>query len=189
MPRLLLSFWLAAAIASPIDAVAEEACKPTQLKNPALKLAEVYAIGAGHAKAWKADAVPARVGNTSLGPLQADGSSIAWNLMFYSESAKASVSVTTFRGMLTCFAQQGTAGRIPDLKADFFRDGAKLYALGKQNGEALLAQGYFMMIDTAAAPSTRHATWYITYTSKDNKNGDLTVIVDANTGAVEKVLK
>jgi len=189
MRRSLLSLWLAAAIAWPIGAVAEEACKPTQLKNPALKLAEVYAIGAGHAKAWKADAVPARVGNTSLGPLQADGSSIAWNLMFYSESAKASMSVTTFRGMLTCWAQAGTAGRIPDLKPDFFRDGAKLYALGKQNGEALLAQGYFLMIDTAAAPSTRHATWYITYTNKDNKNGNLTVIVDANTGAVEKVLK
>jgi len=188
MRRSLLFLSLAAALAWPLCAAADEACKPTQLKNPSLKLAEVYAIGAGHAKAWKADAVPARVGNTSLGPLQPDGSSIAWNLMFYSESSKSSMSVTTFRGMLSCFAQPGPAGRIPDLKPDFFRDGAKLYALGKQNGEALLSQGYFMMIDTAAAPSTRHATWYITYSNKDNKNGDLTVIVDANTGAVEKVL-
>ena len=170
-------------------AAAEEGCKPTQLKNPALKLSDVYAIGAQHAKAWKADAVPARVGNTSLGPFQPDGSSIAWNLMFYSEGAKASMSVTTFRGMLTCFVQSGPAGRIPDLKPDFVRDGAKLYALGKEKGEALLSQGYLMMIDTTAAPGTRHATWYITYTNKDNKNGDLTVIVDANTGAVEKVLK
>ena len=189
MRRSLFFISLAAVIAWPLRAAADEACKPTQLKNPALKLGEVYAMGAGHARAWKADAVPARVGNTSLGPLQPDGSSIAWNLMFYSESTKSSMSVTTFRGMLTCFAQSGTAGRIPDLKPDFFRDGAKLYALGKQNGEALLAQGYVMMIDTAAAPSTRHATWYITYTSKDNKNGDLTVIVDANTGTVEKVLR
>jgi hypothetical protein len=172
-----------------IGAAAEEACKPTQLKNPALTLSEAYSIGASHAKAWKADAVPARVGNTSLGPFQPDGSSIAWNLMFYSESAKASLSVTTFRGMLSCWAQPGSAGRIPDLKPDFFRDGAKLYAIGKDKGAALLAQGYFMMIDTAAAPGTRHATWYINYTNKDNKNGDLTVIIDANTGAVEKVLK
>jgi hypothetical protein len=172
-----------------VSAAAEEACKPTQLKKPALTLSEVYSIGAGHAKAWKADAVPARVGNTSLGPFQPDGSSIAWNLMFYSESAKASLSVTTFRGMLNCWAQPGSAGRIPDLKPDFFRDGAKLYAIGKDKGAALLAQGYFMMIDTAAAPATRHATWYINYTNKDNKNGDLTVIIDANTGAVEKVLK
>ena len=172
-----------------VSAAAEEACKPTQLKNPALTLSEVYSIAAGHAKAWKADAVPARVGNTSLGPFQPDGRSIAWNLMFYSESAKASLSVTTFRGILNCWAQPGSAGRIPDLKPDFFRDGAKLYAIGKDKGAALLAQGYFMMIDTAAAPGTRHATWYINYTNKDNKNGDLTVIIDANTGAVEKVLK
>jgi hypothetical protein len=189
---LMKVFALCAALALAAQlgtASAEEPCKPVQLKNPALKLGEVYSIGSGHAKVWKTDAVPARVGNTSLGPLQPDGSSIAWNLMFYSESAKASMSVTTFRGMLSCYVQPGPAGRIPDLKPDFFRDGAKLYALGKQNGEALLAQGYFIMIDTAAAPETRHATWYINYSNKDNQNGKLSVIVDANTGAVEKVLK
>jgi hypothetical protein len=179
----------ALAVAWSACAAAEEGCKPTQLKNPSLTLAEVYKIGAGHAKAWKVDAVPARVTNTSLGPLQPDGGSVAWSLMFYSDSAKASMSVSTFRGMLTCWVQPGAAGRIPDLKPDFFRDGAKLYAIGKQNGEALLGQGYFMMLGTAAAPSTRHATWYINYTNKDNKNADLTVIIDANTGAVEKVLK
>jgi hypothetical protein len=98
------------------------------------------------------------------------------------------MSVTTFRGMLTCWADNGPAGRIPDLKPDFFRDGAKLYALAKQHGEALISQGYVVMIDTAAAPSNRHATWYINY-SKDNKDGGLSVILDANTGAVENVLK
>lgn len=166
---------------------AEEACKTQQLKQSPT-LSEIYAMASGYAKAWKADAVPARVGNTSLGPLQSNGSSVAWNLMFYSEAAKAHMSVTTFRGMLTCWADAGPAGRIPDLKPDFFRDGAKLYALAKQHGEALLSQGYIVMIDTAAAPSNRHATWYINY-SKDNRNGGLSVIIDANTGAVEKVLK
>jgi hypothetical protein len=170
------------------SAFAEEACKTQQLKNQAPTLPEIYTMASGYAKAWKADAVPARVGNTSLGPLQSNGSSAAWNLMFYSEAAKAHMSVTTIRGMLTCWADAGSAGRIPDLKPDFFRDGAKLYALAKQHGEALLSQGYIVMIDTAAAPSNRHATWYINY-STDNKNGGLSVIIDANTGAVEKVLK
>jgi hypothetical protein len=187
--RLLFVSLAFALLACPLAAGAEEGCKPTQLKNPALKLAEIYAVAAGHAKAWKPDAVTARVGNTSLGPLQPDGSSIAWNLMFYSDSAKASLSVTTFRGTLSCWAQPGPAGRIPDLKPDFFRDGAKLYALGKEKGASLLAQGYFIMIDTAAAPGTRHATWYINYSNKDNQSGKLSVIVDANTGAVENVLK
>jgi hypothetical protein len=184
-----LAMLLAAAAASTATgAHAAEACKMQQLKNPAPTLGEIYSAAAGYAKAWKVDAIPARVGNTSLGPLQPNGSSAAWNLMFYSESAKAHMAVNTFRGMLTCYADAGDAGRIPNLKPDFFRDGAKLYALAKQHGDALIAQGYVVMIDTAAAPSDRHATWYINY-SKDNKDGGLSVIVDANTGAVEKVLK
>ena len=108
--------------------------------------------------------------------------------MFFSESANANVSVSTFHGTYRCWAQSGPAGRIPDLKPDFVRDGAKLYGLAKLHGGALIDQGYRVMIGTAAAPGTRHATWYINY-DKDNKSGNITVIVDANTGAVEKVLK
>jgi hypothetical protein len=45
------------------------------------------------------------------------------------------------------------------------------------------------MIGTAAAPSNRHATWNINYSRDQGKDGNVTVIVDANTGAVEKALK
>jgi hypothetical protein len=140
------------------------------------------------AKAWKPDAVPARLGNTALGPLQPDGSSEAWNLQFYSKASKSHVAISTFRGSMTCWADAGEAGRIPDLKPDFLRDGAKLYALAKQHGAQYLAQGYTVMVQTAAAPDSRHATWYINY-SKENKDAPLSVIVDANTGAVESVMK
>jgi hypothetical protein len=74
------------------------------------------------------------------------------------------------------------------LKPGFVVDGAKLYGLAKQHGAALLGQGHTVSIQTAAAPSTRHATWYINF-EKDNKSGGITIIVDANTGALEKVLK
>ena len=176
------------AISWPLAATAEEACKSTQLKNPAPTLAEIYAMAETRAKAWKADAEPAQISNTILGPLQPNGSSAAWHLLFYSESAKAHVAIDTFRGSLNCFADAGSAGRMPAFKSDFLRDGAKLYALAQQHGEPLIAQGYVVMIGTAAAPSTRHATWYINY-SKEYKNGNVTVVVDANTGAVEQVLK
>lgn len=185
LPALLF----VAALFMPQAAPAEEACKTQQLKNPALTLSEMYGMAAGYAKVWKADAVPAQIANTSLGPLQPNGTSVAWNVMFYSDAAKAHMSVTTFRGMLNCWADPGPAGRIPDLKPDFVRDGAKLYAIAKQHGDALLAQGYFVMIGTAAAPSNRHATWNINYSRDQGKSGNLTVIVDANTGAVEKALK
>jgi hypothetical protein len=185
MTRLLL-LMLVAAWSAP--ALAEEACKPVPLKNPAPTLAEIYALALASAKAWKPDVVPTRVANTSLGPLQANGSSVDWIVTFYSPAAKSNVAMSTTRGTYRCWADAGSPGRIPDLKADFLRDGAKLYALAKEHGAALLGQGYSVMIGTAAAPETRHATWYITY-NKDNRNGNISVIVDANTGAVERVLK
>jgi hypothetical protein len=188
MKKRLVGILAVAVLALASAGRAQEACKTLQLKKPAVPLGEMYAMADKYAKAWKADAVPTRITNTSLGPLKPDGSSEAWNLTFYSKQADANVSINTFRGSLTCWAQAGAAGRIPDLKPDFYRDGAALYALAKQNGEDLLKQGYTVSLGTAAAPDTRHATWYINY-EKDNKSGGLSVIVDANTGKLEKVLK
>jgi hypothetical protein len=167
---------------------AQESCPMEQLKDPKLTLSDMYTKAEGKAKAWKADAVPARITNTSLGPLDEQGKSEAWNLMFYSPSANANVTINTFRGMFTCFAQAGTAGRLPDLKPTFARDGAKLYAIAKENGGTYISQGYDVSLGTAAAPSDRHATWNISF-SKDNKNAPILILVDANTGVLEKVIK
>jgi hypothetical protein len=171
------------------EALAEPACKTTTLKNAAPTLAEMYAMAERHAKAWKPDAVLVSISNTMLGPLQPDGSAAAWHLVFYSESAKSWASIDTFRGSLTCTANAGSAGRIPDLKPDFVRDGALLYGIARQHGEALIANGHGVMIGTAAAPSNRHATWNVSYQKDGGKDGGILVLVDANTGKVEKVLK
>jgi hypothetical protein len=74
-------------------------------------------------------------------PAEADGSSDAWTVSFFSASANAHVSVNTFRGGLNCWAQAGSAGRIPDLKPGFVIDGAKLYEIAKQHGDKFLADG------------------------------------------------
>ena len=180
---------LALAAALPLAAYAQEACKPLALKNPALKLDEAYRMAEERAKAWKPDAAPAQITNTILGPLKPDGTSEAWNIQFYSASANASVAINTFRGQLTCWAQAGAAGRMPDLKPGFVLDGAKLYAIAKQHGDKPIADGYFVMIGTAAAPSNRHATWNLNFSKADGKSSPPTILVDANTGAVEKVLR
>lgn len=166
---------------------AQEVCK-MEMNVPPMTLGEIYAKAEKIAKGWHADAVPARLGNTSMGPLDEKGRSAAWNLTFYSASADSNVAINTFNGMFTCYANKGGAGRIPDLKPNFLRDGAKLYAIAKEKGGELLAQGFQVSIQTAAAPSDRHATWYIAYSKPDGTNAQRTVIVDANTGAVEKVL-
>ena len=65
---------LALALAA-APAVAQEACKSVTLKNPAVKLDEIYRTAETHAKAWKPDVVPARMSNTILDPLKPDDSS------------------------------------------------------------------------------------------------------------------
>jgi predicted RecA/RadA family phage recombinase len=182
----LLAF---AMLAAAPGAAAEQACKTTTLKNPAPKLADIAAMAEINAKAWKPDAVLVQISNTSLGLLQPDGSAASWHIVYYSDSAKSGVSIDTFRGSLTCSVIAGGAGRIPDLRSDFMRDGAKLYLIAKDNGAALLAQGYGVKIGTAAAPSNRHATWNINYYKEGANDGGILVLVNANTGEVEKVLK
>ena len=103
--------------------------------------------------------------------------------------ANAHVAINTFRGQLTCWAQPGSAGRMPDLKPGFVLDGAKLHEIAKKHGEKPMAEGYFVTIGTAAAPSNRHATWNVNFSKADGKSSPPTIIVDANSGAVEKVLR
>jgi len=166
---------------------AQEAC-PMETGVPALTLSDMYKKAEAKARAWKSDVVTVRVTNTSMGPLDAGGHSEAWNLTFFSPSANQVVAINTFRGMFTCYVMPTAPGRIPDLKPDFFRDGGKLYAIAKEKGASYISQGYRVMVGTAAAPETRHATWYITYSKEDGTTAPFTVILDANTGAIEKVL-
>jgi hypothetical protein len=98
------------------------------------------------------------------------------------------VSISTFRGGLNCWAQPGPAGRLPDLKPGFFVDGAKLYAIASEHGAKWLADGYVVMIGTAAAPTTRRATWNIVYSKPDGRSAPRLVLVDANTGKLDKVI-
>jgi hypothetical protein len=163
-------------------------CPMEMMKDPKLTLSDMFTKSEAKAKAWKPDVVVESITNTSLGPLDELGKSEAWNLMFYSPAAKQQVNISTFRGMFNCYAIPGAPGRLPDLKSTFFRDGAKLYALAKQNGGSFIAEGYAVSLSTAAAPSDRHAMWYLNF-SKNNTNAPLSVIVDANSGAVEKVIK
>ena len=168
---------------------AEEACKTLQLKNPAPALAEVYAMADKAAKAWKKDAVPAQISTTSLGPLQPNGSAASWNIQFYSKEADSHVAMNVFRGSMSCWADKGPAGRIPDLKPDFFKDGAALYGIAKKEGGEFIAKGFNVDLGSSAAPSTNHAMWYLNFSKEKERNAPLTIVVDANTGAVEKVLK
>jgi len=150
--KRLLRLSIAALVFLASGARAQEACTMEQLSPAALSFGGIYAKALGKAKAWKADVVTARITNTSMRPLDEKGRSEAWNLLFFSPSANAQVAISTFRGMFTCHGMPGQPGRLPAFKADFLRDGAKLYALARQHGATYFTQGYAVAIDTAAAP-------------------------------------
>jgi hypothetical protein len=180
--------WLAALLLASSPAAAQEACKTLKVGKPLL-LADMYRMAEERAKAWKPDATFTSMSTTTLGLLKPDGTAASWHVVFASPSAGTHVSIDTNDGMLTCWASPGKGGRAADLAPGFFRDGAALYAIARQQGEALIAQGYGIMLGTAAAPGTRRATWNINYHKDGAKDGGLLVIVDANTGKVEKVIR
>lgn len=153
-----------------------------------MNLADMHAKSEKIAKPWMGDTLPPRITDTSMGPLDETGRSEAWNLTFDSPGGNASVTINTFRGMFTCYAPPGEAGRLPDLQPGFFRDGARLYAIAKEMAGNLIAEGYTVSVGTAAAPETRHATWYLHFEKADGKTAPRTILVDANNGAVEQVL-
>jgi hypothetical protein len=185
--------WLVAAVSMTVclsaASRAEEACKMIQLKDQAPTLSDVYATAEKAAKAWKKDAVPAQISTTSLGPLQPNGAAASWNIQFYSKESDSHVAMNVMRGTMTCWADKGPAGRIPDLKPDFFKDGAALYAVAKKEGGEFIGKGFHVDLGSSAAPTTNHAMWYLNFSKENERNAPLTIIVDANTGKVEKVLR
>ena len=96
---------LAAALAVAAPAHAEEACKMTQLPNPALSLADMHKQAEARAKAWKPDAKFVSMSNTTLGLLKPDGTAASWHVIFPSEAAKSWVSIDTANGYLHVLGQ------------------------------------------------------------------------------------
>lgn len=169
-------------------AAAQEACKSTRLAKPAA-LADMYRMAAERAKAWKADARLVSMSTTALGHLKPDGTAAGWHTIFHSASANAWVSIDVANGTLTCYANPGRAGRMPDLKGEPFRDGAALYAVAREHGGDLIAQGYSVTIGTAAAPRTNHGTWNINFEKQDGRNANLMLMVGLDSGKLEKTIR
>lgn len=166
-----------------------EACKSEAIskeKNPEFSVAFVAAQA--RAKAWAADAAVARLTHTSLGPIDADGRSANWYMVWYSPSANANVSVTIANGTISCWGMKGAAGRMPKLVPGFAKDVKQLLAAAaEKGGAALLKDGYQPRVEMSAGAQAE-AYWYVNY-EHPQKRGALTVIFDANSGKFLKALK
>ena len=165
-----------------------EACKAEKVSpQPKVDFQTAFAAAEKRAKAWQADAVVARLGHTSLGPIDAEGRSANWHMVFYSPGAKQTDMITIANGMMTCWWNPGPAGRLPQLKPDFYKDVKKVLAeAAAKGGAALMAEGYLPTVEMSAG--TQGSFWYVNYTHPE-KRAALQVTFDANTGAFNKAIK
>lgn len=166
-----------------------EACKPEKISpQKEVDFLTAFTAAEKRAKAWQADVVIARLTHTSLGPIDAEGRSSNWYMVFHSPGTKQSDMITIANGMITCWWQPGSAGRLPVLNPDFYRDVKKLLAeAAAQGGAALMAEGYVPSLELSAGSQGR-AFWYVNY-SHPQKRAGLQVTFDANSGKFNKAIK
>lgn len=188
----LIAGLLVAAFTSP-DAPAQmpggEACKPDKVSsNPKVDFETAFNAADKRARAWHPDVVIARLTHTSIGPIDADGRSTNWHMVYYSPGSKQTNMITIPNGMVTCWWTPGPAGRLPELKPNFYRDVKKMLSdAAAQGGAPLLAEGYLPTVELSAGSQGR-AFWYVNYGHPTRGNA-LQVTFDANTGAFNKAIR
>lgn len=166
-----------------------EACKTEAVaRDKLVDFGTAFAAAEKRAKAWAADAAVARFTHTTLGPIDADARSANWYSTWYAKSIDAFVSITIANGSITCWAMKGAAGRMPQLKADWYKDAKRVLAIAaEKGGAALMKEGYEPRLEMSAG-SGGVAYWYVNYEHPTKRHG-LQVIVDANTGVFRSALK
>ena len=159
-----------------------EACKSESISRDKMPdFGTAFAAAEKRAKAWAPDAAIARLTHTTLGPIDAQARSANWYMVWYSPSSNAMMSATIANGSITCWASKGSAGRMPKLKADFYKDVKQLLATAAEKGGApLLADGYQPQVEMSAG-ARAEAYWFVNYEHPQKRHA-LQVIFDANTG-------
>jgi len=165
-----------------------EACKSEKISpQPKVDFLTAFTAAEKRAKAWQADVVVARLTHTSIGPIDAEGRSSNWYMVFYSPGTKHTDMITIANGTITCWWSPGPAGRLPKLNPDFYRDVKKILAeAAAHGGDALMAEGYVPTLEMSAG--TQGSFWYVNY-SHPTKRAALQVTFDANTGKFNKAIK
>jgi hypothetical protein len=167
-----------------------EACKMEKIgKDKTVDFPTAYAAADKRAHAWQADAAVVRLAQTSLGPIDAEARSANWYMVWFSPSTKKRVSITIADGMLTCYADADTPGRIPILKSGVYTDVKQMLATASEKGGAKLMQnGALPSVEMSAAGEINgyRGLWYVNYRAKDGAS--LQVTFDGSTGKFEKAI-
>jgi hypothetical protein len=167
-----------------------QGCKPEQLgAQKAVDFGMAYAAADKRAKAWQADVVVVRLGNTMLGPIDAEARSANWYMVWFSGAAKKTIAVSIANGMLTCSTDEDAGRAVPAMKGDLYRDVKQMLATGAEKGGAdLIAKGAQPMVQFSVGPNSsgRKGIWFINYQVKQGPS--LQVTFDGVTGKFEQAI-
>ena len=156
-------------------------CKVTQPLSAAPVLAEMVAISETNAKGWNADSVVVDIIQSKLRP---DGSADYTRLTSYSASGKATMNVSFSDGKLSCVTHRSEPDPHADTATnDFVRDGAALYKVAQEHGQALLDKGYTIEA-RYWIPDTK---WIVELHKEGATPSSMNIDVDARTGAFRRV--
>jgi len=182
---------LAACLPAPALAQAQGApCKPEVLSSQkTIDFGTAYAAAEKRARAWQPDVVVVRLGNTILGPIDAEARSASWYMVWFSKTEKQTIAVSIANGMVACSADDDAGRAVPVLKPDFYRDVKQLLAAAADKGGAtLMAKGAQPMVQLSAGPNStgRKGIWFVNYSVKGGPS--LQVMFDGATGKFEQAI-
>jgi hypothetical protein len=141
------------------------------------------------AKAWQADVVVVRLGNTILGPIDANARSANWYMVWFSKAAKKTIAVSIANGMLTCSTDEDAGRAVPAMNGGLYLDVKQMLATGaEKGGAALIAKGAQPMVQFSVGPNSsgRKGIWFINYQVKQGPS--LQVTFDGVTGKFEQAI-
>jgi len=167
-----------------------EPCKPEVISSQkAIDFGTAYAAAEKRSRAWQPDVVVVRLGNTILGPIDAEARSANWYMVWFSKTAKKTIAVSIANGMVACSADDDAGRGVPVLAPDFYRDVKQLLATAAdKGGAALVAKGAQPLVQLSVGPNStgRKGIWFVNYSVKGGPS--LQVMFDGATGKFEQAI-
>lgn len=167
-----------------------EACKAEKVgAQKMVDFGTAFAAADKRAHAWQSDVVVVRLTNTALGPIDAEARSANWYMVWFSPATKRRLAITVANGVLTCYQDSDSPGRVPALKPEFYRDVKQMLAIASdKGGAALMQKGALPAVElSAGSESTGYkGIWFVNYRVKEGPS--LLVTFDGSTGKFEKAI-
>ncbi|HEX9922405.1 MAG TPA: vWA domain-containing protein, partial [Anaerolineae bacterium] len=164
---------------------------PTEAVPVALAGQGAFELALAEAQAWQADAVLVEMQASALGPVDSEGKSEGWSLMFYSPAANETNSMIFLNGTLnaTPLPNQGFPRAIPDFEAVNLDTKAIYDTASTAGGSEQIANGANVTLGLTTYPIDESVpTWYVTY-SATAQTGGLIVIIEARSGEVLQTIE